>query len=80
MSQFFKIDNFDKDFNSFLSQLHSRFFNQQNTQSSPLLAELQSIYEADFLRQETRETDIIEIIKRVKNLKDYLHMRINLTE
>ena len=27
MSQFFKIDNFDKDFNSFLSQLHSRFFN-----------------------------------------------------
>ena len=29
---------------------------------------------------ETRETDIIEIIKRVKNLKDFLHMRINLTE
>jgi hypothetical protein len=45
-----------------------------------LLAELQSIYEADFLMPETRETDIIEIIKRVKNLKDFLHMRINLTE
>jgi len=27
MSQFFKIDNFERDFKSFLSQLHSRFFN-----------------------------------------------------
>jgi histidyl-tRNA synthetase len=80
MSQFFKIENFDKDFNSFLNSLHQRTFTQQNTQMSSLLAELQSIYETDFLNQETRENDIIEIIKRVKNLKDFLHMRINLTE
>jgi hypothetical protein len=80
MSQFFKIENFDNDLNSFLMQLHQRFFSPQTTTMSPLLAELQSIYETDFLKPQTRENDIIEIIKRVKNLKDFLHMRINLTE
>jgi hypothetical protein len=32
------------------------------------------------LNEETRETDILEIIKRLKNLKDYLYKRVFLTE
>jgi hypothetical protein len=80
MSQIFKIESFEKSFNTFLTQLHQRFFSPASIQSSPLLAELAATFERDFMNPQTKETNIIEIIKRAKNFKDFLQQRINLTE
>ncbi len=50
------------------------------SQQSSLIGELKVIFNREFLDEETRENSIIEIIKMVKNLKDFLHKKLSLVE
>lgn len=63
-----------------MSQLHQRFFSPQAVQQSPFLSDLQVIFERDFINEETKEKNIIPLVRRLKNLKDFVHKRISLQE
>lgn len=81
MSQFFKITEFESGFRTFLQQINDRFMKEDNSQQkSTLISELKPIFMQHFLDNETKENDIIEIIKMTKNLKDFLHKKLSLIE
>jgi hypothetical protein len=80
MSTFFKMNQPEKEFNGFLNSLRQRFFNPQTIQMSPLLSELQATFERDFTNESTKEQNIVQQIRRLKNFKDFLHKRISLSE
>lgn len=44
------------------------------------MAELRVKFEQDFINEETKERDILEVIKRLKNIKDFLHKKLSLAE
>lgn len=79
-TSFLKMSNCEEGFNNFLNQLHQRFFTPQQLAASPLLSELQASFERDFINPATKETNFVMLIRRLKNLKDFLHKRISLTE
>ncbi len=44
------------------------------------MSELKPIFMRDFIDEETKEKNIVEVIKRMKNLKDFLHKKLSLAE
>jgi len=51
-----------------------------NVQASPFLCDLQGTFERDFINEETKEKKVMAVVRRLKNLKDFIHKRITLTE
>eukprot|EP00347_Sterkiella_histriomuscorum_P010775 403374964 len=80
ISSFFKIDNFEQDFQNFLAQIKDRYLREENVANSVVLQQLRQILINDFLNEETKEKEITEIIRRLKNLKDFLHRKLSLAE
>ena len=44
------------------------------------MIELKPMFDRDFINEETKERDILQIIKRLKNVKDFLHKKLTLVE
>lgn len=44
------------------------------------MSDLKPMFDRDFINEETKERDILQIIKRLKNLKDFLHKKLSLAE
>lgn len=80
ISQFFKIDKFEPDFNDFVKQINEKFMRDENITPSSIISDIKPIFIRDFINEETKERDIVEIIKKLKNLKDFLHKKLSLQE